>query len=515
MDSAHFSNARPDSASPVLEDLSHRSLLVDLRNCYEGFAGIPQELRLLFDMFSGMPWQQLGGLASGIYHRAPRETPPKDAFELVAQQTRMLIAQDEGRLPLPLLLRLMPGRLRRRLEYPFSALVTTGRDERLDREIDREIFEDYLWVKLFDKTLPPSRRGVIGRARFFATELGHENARHLTMLPGMFQKRLDSTGWDLFFAASVTPYKLPPSTRMVIRYYDALPLFSPHTVGDPWPHAASHGRMLQNNMQAGATFFCDSEPVRADVLRMFPRAEKRVHTIPAMLAPEYRQDQRSISTLRTIINRRASPATSAARPSPVPQGEPLRAADNPRLVMAVSTLEPRKNYLKLFNAFEVARRMADVPMKLLVVANPGWRSDKELAELKSLVKEGSAHHLAGVPIEELRILYSMAHCVVCPSRAEGFDYSGVESMACGTPVLASDIPVHRWVYGDAAEYFDAYNVEELASLIAQTVTLPAGEGHLGGMRDRGFRRAALYQQDVLAPVWQNAMAKVASERQQA
>ena len=40
--------------------------------------------------------------------------------------------------------------------------------------------------------------------------------------------------------------------------------------------------------------------------------------------------------------------------------------------MAVSTLEPRKNYLKLFHAFEIAKRITSQPMQLLIVANPGW-----------------------------------------------------------------------------------------------------------------------------------------------
>jgi len=121
-------------------------------------------------------------------------------------------------------------------------MLTEGfRREKLDLKIDPEVFEDYLWVKLFDRTLAPRDRDILSKAEFFITEMGHEYARALSMLPRMFQRRIDSQGWNVFFATSVSPYRLAPGTKVMIRYYDALPLVSPHTVGEPWEHAASHG----------------------------------------------------------------------------------------------------------------------------------------------------------------------------------------------------------------------------------------------------------------------------------
>lgn len=479
------------------------SLLMDLRPCYEGFAGIPQEARLLFAMFSGLPLRRFGGLASGIHYssRRRRGTTP---FERVLAQTQVLISQDTKRQHWGMGFSALPGFVRRRLFKPYLLLTEAFRRERLDLTIDSHLFEDFLWTKLFDRTLAPHDRPLIHRAEYFATELGHEYARALSLVPRRFQRQVETAGWDVFFGATVSPYRLAPGTTMLIRYYDALPLLSPHTIGEPWPHALSHGRMLQRNMQDGASFYCDSEPVRGDLLRLFPEAEPRVHTIPVTVAPEYRPDVRPERELRTILSRRASAATAGNR-------VPAEATPLPRLFMAVSTLEPRKNYVKLFHAFELARRMTRQPIQLLIVANPGWRSDAELAELKVLVREGS-YHVSGVPLSELRTLYSMAHCVVAPSRAEGFDYSGVEAMACGTPVLASDIPVHRWVYGDAAEYVDAYDEEAIARMIARFAELPREEGQLADMRDRGLRQAALYRPEALAPRWESAILAAARSK---
>ncbi len=471
------------------------SLLMDLRPCYEGFAGIPQEARLLFAMFSGFALRRFGGLASGVHFtsRRGRATTP---YERVLEQTKVLIAQDTKRIHWPAgLAQVLPAFLKRRLFKPYLLLTEWSRTERLDLQIDPELFNDFLWMKLFDRTLAPSDRKMLLRAEYFATELGHEYARSLTMLPRAFQRRVNTNGWDLFFAASVSPYRLAPGTSGMIRYYDPLPLLSPHTIGEPWPHALSHGRMLQRNMDAGAHFYCGSEPVRDDLLTLFPQAEARVHTIPVAVAPEYYPDRRTDRELRTILVRRASADTGGAAVLP---------ATLPKLFMAVSTLEPRKNFLKLFRGFEIARALTSEPIRLLVVANRGWRSEAELGELRKLVREG-AFHLDNVPLAELRILYSMAHCVVAPSRAEGFDYSGAESMTCGTPLLASDIAVHRWVYGSAAEYFDAYDEAQIGQMIARFAELPRESGHLALLRDRGLRQAELYRPRNLAPRWEAAI----------
>ena len=481
---------------------------MDLRPCYEGFAGIPQEARLLFALLGRLHLGRLAGLASGIHFVTSKQHGRRDTspFETTLQQTRALIAQDTKRHHAPRgLSRLLPAGLRRGVPQAYMLAAYAGRTEKLDLPIDPTVFEDFLWTRLFENTLAPSEMSLLRRAEFFATEIGHENARHLSFLPLPLQRRVDTSAWDVFFGCTVSPYRVSPNTAMIIRYYDPLPLLSPHTVGEPWQHANSHARMLSRNMAQGAHFVCGSEPIREDLLRLFPKAEKRVHTLPCLVAPEYQPDARPAAELRAVLTRRASPATAGKGAAAIPP------ATLPRLIMAVSTLEPRKNYQRLFRAFEIARRRTTQPIQLLVVANPGWRSEAELAQLKILVAEG-AYHLSAVPLPELRMLYSMAHLVVAPSRAEGFDYSGIESMACGTPVLASDTAVHRWVYGNAAEYVDPYDADAMAERIATLADLPRDEGRLADMRTTGLKQAALYQTTTLQPRWENMVLDILAQR---
>ena len=77
------------------------------------------------------------------------------------------------------------------------------------------------------------------------------------------------------------------------------------------------------------------------------------------------------------------------------------------------------------------------------------------------------HFLGRISDEELVRLYNQAECFVFPSLYEGFGLPPLEAMACGCPVLVSDIPVEREVCGDAALYFNPLEPSEILRMITQ------------------------------------------------
>ena len=99
-------------------------------------------------------------------------------------------------------------------------------------------------------------------------------------------------------------------------------------------------------------------------------------------------------------------------------------------------------------------------------------------------------NLAGfVPDEELGTLYQEAEAFVFPSLLEGFCLPGLEAMSVGCPVVASDIPVLREVYGEAALYFDPYEIEDIASKIKEVV----GDQNLKAeLRKKGLAQVKQY-----------------------
>jgi len=116
-----------------------------------------------------------------------------------------------------------------------------------------------------------------------------------------------------------------------------------------------------------------------------------------------------------------------------------------------------KNFELLLHAFAQCARKTGLT---LVVAGPAWDSD-ELSLMNRLAIEPNVRLIEYPESHLLRTLYNFAAAFVFPSRNEGFGIPLLEAMACGTPVIASDIAVFHEVAGDAAIYFDPNDVEDL------------------------------------------------------
>ena len=140
---------------------------------------------------------------------------------------------------------------------------------------------------------------------------------------------------------------------------------------------------------------------------------------------------------------------------------------------------------------------------MILVANLGWGNTKELERLRPHLISGNAFILKNVPLFELRKLYSNAIACIAASYVEGFSYSGIESMKCGTPVIASDIDTHRDVYRDAALYFDPFVPNELAKKLNEISEMPDSER--GDLIKLGDKVADIYSEKNTSNRWTELM----------
>jgi glycosyltransferase involved in cell wall biosynthesis len=139
-------------------------------------------------------------------------------------------------------------------------------------------------------------------------------------------------------------------------------------------------------------------------------------------------------------------------------------------LLYVGTLQPRKNLVRLIDAFAQVLRVCKVQdLQLVLAGKRGWLYDDILARAKQLGL-GDRVILPGfVPDADLASLYSGAALFVMPSLYEGFCMPVLEAMVCGTPVACSNAASLSEVAGDAALFFDPQDVDRMAGVLARAL----------------------------------------------
>lgn len=157
-----------------------------------------------------------------------------------------------------------------------------------------------------------------------------------------------------------------------------------------------------------------------------------------------------------------------------------------KYILYLGTIEPRKNLLRLIQAYHLLLHdQLDIP-RLVLVGKKGWRCSKILRAAKPLCDCGQIVFTDYVPAEDLAALYTGAECFVFPSLYEGFGMPPLEAMACGTPVVCSHAASLPEVVGDAAVQFDPYSVRQMANAIQRVL----GDSTLRQrLQQKGFVRA--------------------------
>ena len=155
------------------------------------------------------------------------------------------------------------------------------------------------------------------------------------------------------------------------------------------------------------------------------------------------------------------------------------------LVLAVGTLEPRKNHAGLIRAFYKAQKEKHGPAMLALAGGKGWLYEETEQLVQELHLEKNVCFLGRVSEHELITLYSLADVFAYPSFAEGFGVPPLEAMACGAPVIASNTTALPDVVGDAALLVDPRDPGALAQAINRIIGDTALQEDL---RKKGYQR---------------------------
>jgi glycosyltransferase involved in cell wall biosynthesis len=154
-------------------------------------------------------------------------------------------------------------------------------------------------------------------------------------------------------------------------------------------------------------------------------------------------------------------------------------------IFHVGVITQRKNVLRMLKAFHLASHEIKGDCQLVMAGRFSWDKEEFLKTMNDLSLNQKVKLLGYVPDSDLPSLYSGAKIFFFPSLYEGFGIPVLEAMACGTPVITSNLTSLPEVAGDAALLVDPYDTEALASALLKLLENKSLREEL---KERGFNR---------------------------
>lgn len=251
---------------------------------------------------------------------------------------------------------------------------------------------------------------------------------------------------DVFHSPDFT---LPPvrrGTRTLLTVHDLSFIRDPNSAAPVLRHYLN--KVVPRSVARADHVLADSRATRDDLIEL------------------YKTPPEKISVLYSGVNANFRPVTDPARLAAVRAKYQL--GDAP-FILAVGTLQPRKNYVRLIQAFTRLPQSLISNLQLLIVGGKGWLYDSIFAEVERLKLQTRVLFPGFVDDADLPALYSAARVLAYPSLYEGFGLPMLEAMACGTPVVTSTASCLPEVAGEAALCVPPTEVDALTHALDKAV----------------------------------------------
>jgi glycosyltransferase involved in cell wall biosynthesis len=231
---------------------------------------------------------------------------------------------------------------------------------------------------------------------------------------------------------------------------------------------------IKRAVRRADAFICISQATRDDLVEHFPETSGRTHVTPLAADPSFAKKRKGKDL-----------------------GKPY--------VLAVGTLEPRKNLVRLIEAWGRLPQDTRDSHVLALVGPTGWDVDATLAAADA--RADDVRLLGFVDDEELAELYAGCACFAYPSLYEGFGLPVLEAMAAGAPVITSNVSSLPEVAGDGALLVDPLDVGAMADALQELLT---SRRRARQLRTAARKRAASFSWDATAQQTLDVLRQIAS-----
>jgi glycosyltransferase involved in cell wall biosynthesis len=246
---------------------------------------------------------------------------------------------------------------------------------------------------------------------------------------------------DLYHA---TDFVLPPTlskTRTIVQVHDLSFVRVPEAAS---PRLKAYlDVVVPRSIQRANHIIADSHATKDDLIDLYNTSSEKVTVLLSGVDARYKVNTNGFVSL-TMRNKYKIPETP--------------------YLFTVGTVQPRKNYSRVIHALKILRDRG-YDLSLVIAGGKGWLEDEMYQTIAEMGMQNYVHLIGFVDDNDLPVLYSGAECVVFPSLYEGFGFPVLEGMACGTPVVTSNVSSLPEVAGDAALMVNPLDVEAIAHAI--------------------------------------------------
>jgi glycosyltransferase involved in cell wall biosynthesis len=261
-----------------------------------------------------------------------------------------------------------------------------------------------------------------------------------------FRGHSNSSRFDVYHEPNNLPLRFDGPT--VVTVHDLSWIRYPHA--HPAGRRRELDRYFEDGLRHSALVLTDSEFVKQELADVFGISGERVIPIALGADPEFRP-MRADETRTELHKHQLS---------------------HGRYLLAVGTLEPRKNLGVALKAYLGLAPATRERYPLVVVGMKGWHTRDLDRQMEPLVHAGQLRSLGYLARDNLRKVIAGATALVYPSIYEGFGLPPLEAMACAVPVIASNVSSIPEVIGDSGILVDPHDVDALTEAMQNVVSDP-------------------------------------------